>query len=68
VGRKQSQAMKEEQNGQLYTRWMQDQDMQPVNRLMLFEEYLEMGKEFIISSPPIFFVPFLCSHDIQLYQ
>ena len=40
---RQRQAREEEKEGGVYTRWMQDRDMQEVDRLMLFEEYIEMG-------------------------
>lgn len=39
---RQRQAKKSEEEGGTYTRWMQDRDMQEVDRLMLFEEYIEM--------------------------
>ncbi|KAK2162685.1 hypothetical protein LSH36_93g01035 [Paralvinella palmiformis] len=39
---RQRQAKKEEKQGAIYRRWMQDRDMQEGDRLMLFEEYIEM--------------------------
>ena len=41
---RQRQAKKEEKQGAIYRRWMQDRDMQEGDRLMLFEEYIEMGE------------------------
>jgi hypothetical protein len=37
-------AIKNESEENLYTRWEQDHDLQPVPAMGLFDEYLEMGK------------------------
>ena len=39
-----------EAEGNMYTRWEQDNDLQCQPALGLFEEYLEMGKSFQQSS------------------